>query len=129
MGKQVLAGEGVSYLCYFFWRTFGHDVTTPIATFGTQVDDMISDFDDVKIVFDDDDGIAFVNQPVQSLNQFGHIVGVQANGWFVENIDGATGGDLGEFAAELDALRFAAAQCRGWLAQVDIAQTNVDHGL
>ena len=52
------------------------------------------------------------------------VVEVEAGGGFVEEIERAAGGALGEFLGELDALGFAAGQRGGLLADLDVAEAD-----
>jgi hypothetical protein len=74
-----LAGVGFGNGRNFLWRPFCHNGTPLIAAFWAEIDEMVGDFDDVHVVFDDDDGIAFVHQAVEGLNEFGDIVSVEAD--------------------------------------------------
>src|SRR5580658_6918753 len=60
-----------------FRRALGDDASAFFAAFGTEIDNPIGIADHVKIVFDDDDRVAQVGQPVQHIEQFLHIVEVQ----------------------------------------------------
>jgi len=42
-----------------------HDLTTTDAAFRAEVDDPVGGLDDVEVVFDDDDGVAMIAQPMQ----------------------------------------------------------------
>ena len=52
---------------------FGDDLTARLAAFGTQIDDVVGDFDDIQVVFDDQDSVAAVHQAVQHFDQLVHI--------------------------------------------------------
>ena len=60
---------------------------------------MVSYFDDIEIMFDDDHGIALVNQTAEGLDQFGNVMGVQPNAGFVEDVDRTPCSDLGKLPA------------------------------
>ena len=70
-------------------------------------------------------GVARLHQPLQNRQQLLHVVGVQAGGGLVQNIDGAAGGALGKLRGQLDTLGFAAGQGGGGLAQLHVAQPHV----
>src|SRR5215813_2531871 len=53
---------------------------------------------------------------------------MQASGGFVENVECAASLALGEFASQLDALRFAAGKRGGGLAKLDVAEADFDDG-
>ena len=80
-------------------------------------------------MFDDDDGVALVAQPVEHSQQLRDVGEVQSGGGFVENVQGATGGALRELFRKLDALRLAARQRRRALSQSNIGQADVEQRL
>ena len=57
-----------------------HDLTTTDAAFRAEVDDPVGGLDDVEVVFDDDDGVAVIAQPVQYRQQLCDVMEVQAGG-------------------------------------------------
>ncbi|KAG1166331.1 hypothetical protein G6F35_018255 [Rhizopus arrhizus] len=66
---QVL--PGMAGLCGrdIFRRALRHHITATVAAFRTHVDQPIGRLDDVQVVFDDEDGVAAVDQLVQHLQQ------------------------------------------------------------
>ena len=68
-----------------FGSTGKYEASTLVATIGTKVDDMVGTFDDIKVVFNHDDGMSTLDESVKSLEQFFDVVEMQACGWFVEN--------------------------------------------
>src|SRR5579871_686515 len=48
-----------------FWRALRHDASAFFATLGAQIDDPICIADYIQIVFDDDDRVPQIGQPVQ----------------------------------------------------------------
>ena len=42
-------------------------------------------------MFDDDDRVAVVDEPIQDLEQFGKVVEVKTRGWFVEQVERLAG--------------------------------------
>ena len=69
-------------------------------------------------MFDDDDGVALVDEGVEDFEEFADVLEVQARGRFVEDVERLAGGAAGEFLGELDALRLAAAERRRLLADL-----------
>ena len=59
----------MSRLGYDFRRTGHKNLAAAVAAFGTKVDDPVGRPDDVEIVFDDDDGVAVITQPMEYLEQ------------------------------------------------------------
>ena len=48
-----------------FWRADRDDVAAVFACVGSEVDDPVCAFDDIEVVFDDEDGVAAVNEAVE----------------------------------------------------------------
>lgn len=108
----------------FLRRAGRDDGATAAAALGAKVDDIVSTLNDVEIVFDDDDRVTRIDKLVQDLDQAVDIRDVQAGGRLIEDIDSLPGVAAGQFIGQLDALRFAAGQRRGGLAQLDITEAD-----
>src|ERR1700686_202089 len=96
-------------------RALRYDAAAAFATFGAEVDDPVGLLDYVKVVLDDQDGVAEVGEAVQDVEKFFYVVEVQAGGWLVQDVERAAGLAFGKFAGEFDALRFAAGKRGGGL--------------
>jgi hypothetical protein len=70
----------------FFGGSDGNYVPAAIPTFGSEVNQIIRHFDDVKIMFDDHDSGAFVHDILQNRQQIDDIMTVQSSCGFVEDI-------------------------------------------
>ena len=90
---------------------------------------MVGTFDNVQIVLDNHHGVAAVHQPLEHLQELAHIVGVEAGGGLVQDIDGLAGGDFAELRSQLHPLGLTAGELRGGLAQLHIPQAHVAQGL
>ena len=66
---QECGGISVLTIRYFFRGSCRENQSALPATFWTHVDDMVGQFDDIQIVFDDDDGIASVNQFLENVHE------------------------------------------------------------
>ena len=86
---------------------------------------MVGALDDVQIVLNDHHGVPRVHQPLEDLQQLAHVIGVQAGGRLVQNIDGLAGGLLGKLRSQFHPLGLAAGQLRGGLAQFHIAEAHI----
>ena len=62
----------------------GNDLPALVAGVGAEVYDPIGGFHDLKVVLDDEHGVAGVHQSLEDLEQHAHIVEVQAGGRFVK---------------------------------------------
>src|ERR1700722_8288101 len=107
----------------------GDDAATALAAPRAHVEDVVGVADDVEIVLDDDHTVAEVGEAVQNLEQLAHVVEVEAGGGLVEEIEGAAGLALRKLAGELHALGFAAGERGRGLAEMDVAEADVDQRL
>src|SRR5882672_3599239 len=124
--RQHLPGIRFFHLGNLLGGALRNDAATAFATFGAQIDDPVGLLDYVEVVLDDEDGVAEVGEAVQDVEEFFYIVEVQAGGGLVQNVQGAAGLAARKFAREFDALRFAARKSGGGLAQLDVAEADVD---
>ena len=127
-GLQELACVGIRAIGDVFRCAGCDDAPAATTTFWAEIDDVIGAFDDVEVVLDDDHALAVIDEATEHLQQAGDVLGVQAGGWFVEDVKGFTGRTLGKLGGELDALRLTAGKRRGWLAEFDVAETDVLDG-
>ena len=86
---------------------------------------MVGALDDVQVVLDDHHCVPCVQQPLEDLQQLAHVIGVQAGGRLVQNIDGLAGSLLGKLRGQLHPLGLTAGELRGGLAQFHIAQAHI----
>src|SRR5512145_1645433 len=126
---QKIARGGIFVSGDLFHGSHGDDPAAAGAAFGTQIDNVIGGFDDVQIVLDDYHSVAHIHQAHQHVEQFLDIGKMQADGRFIQNIQGVAVDALAQFAGELDALRLAAGKRRGRLSQADVTQAHVNQKL
>ena len=112
-GRHLLRGAG------------DNDGAAAVAPLRAKVDEVVGALDDVQIVLNDHHGVPRVHQPLEDLQQLAHVIGVQAGGRLVQNIDGLTGGLLGKLRSQFHPLGLAAGQLRGGLPQFHIAQAHI----
>jgi len=74
-----------------FRCAFKYYPPSTITTFRAEIDDMISDFDHVEIVLDNQHRITSVNKFVQYIQQVLNILEMQSGSRFIENIKSFTG--------------------------------------
>ena len=91
-----------------FRSAFGHDDAAARSAFGSHVDHPVGRLDDVEIMFDNQHGVALVDQGLKHGQQLGDVLEMQTGGWFVQDVDRPTGLPLLQFTGQLDALGFAA---------------------
>ena len=101
-----------------------HDLAAGRAGAGAEVDDVVGDRDRLRLVLDDEHGVALVAQPQQQVVHPLDVVGVQPDRRLVEDV-----GDVGERRAEvadhLDALRLAARQRARRPVEREVAQPDL----
>ncbi len=97
-------------LHHFFRRSYRDNLASADAAFGAEVDHIVGSFDHVKIVFDDDQAGAVVDQGAKCGEQFVDVVKVQAGGRFVKDEKRFCPCFLRKMGGELYSLGFAAAK-------------------
>ena len=117
MGRGIL-GDG-------FWGAGCDDVAAVFACVGAEVDDPVCAFDHVEVVFDDENGVAAVNEAVEDFDENADVVKVQSRGGFVEEVKRFARGGSRQFGCEFDALCFAAREGCGRLTEAEITQAHV----
>jgi len=60
----------------FFGSAYSDDPSSAIAALRPEVDEMICHLDDIQVVLDDDNGIAFVHQAMQHFDQLVNVSSV-----------------------------------------------------
>src|SRR5580692_826904 len=103
VGDSQHASESLASIGLFgtrdeFGRPLSYDAAAAFATFGAEIDDPVSLFDDVEMVLDDEDGIAERDQALEDVEEFANDVKMQAGGGLVEDVESAAGLTLGKFA-------------------------------
>ena len=86
-----------------------HDRATLGATLGAEVNNVVRALDYVQIMLDHQQRIALIPQLEKHVQQFGHVVEMQAGRWLVENIKRPSGGFAAQFGCQLDPLGLAPA--------------------
>ena len=101
----------------------------PGAALGPEVDDPVGGLDDVEVVLDDDDRVAGVDEPVEHLEELLDVGEVEAGRRLVEEVERLARRAPRQLGRQLDALRLAARQRRRRLAEVDVAEADVEQRL
>jgi len=101
----------------FFWGAGDDDLPACRASFWAKVDHPVGRFDDVQIVFDDEHRVALVDEPVEHGQKLADVVGVEARGWLVEDVERRLAGGPArrpaQLGRQLDSLRLATREgCR-----------------
>jgi hypothetical protein len=114
-GKRV-ACVGLFIAGNLFRRALGNDATTALAALGTKIDDPIRLLNHVQVVFDDQNSVAEIDQTLQDVEKFEHIVKMKAGRRLIEDVHRAARLALGKFTREFDALRFSSRKRRRGLS-------------
>src|ERR1700676_2311178 len=88
--RQRLPSVGLLVSRHLFWRALSHDSASVFAAFGAQIDYPIRAANYVQIVFDDNNAVAEVGEPVQNFQQFLDVVEVQTGCRLVQQIESFT---------------------------------------
>ena len=99
------------------------------AALGPEVDDPVRGLDHVEVVLDHEHRVAVVDQPVEHLEQLLDVGEVEAGRRLVEEVERLPGRAPRELGRQLDALRLAAGERRRRLAEVDVAEPDVEQRL
>ena len=73
---------------YFFRGTYRYDISAFVSAFRSEVDYIIGTFDNVHIMFDDDNAVSPSDECVEGIQQLADVVEVQSGGWFVKDKQG-----------------------------------------
>lgn len=129
MGPKVFSGHAVWILRHHFRGALSNDFPASIPSLGAHIDDPVGSFDDVQIMFDDNDRIALVAQAMENFEEEFDVVKVQSGGGFVQNVERAPCIPLGQFKRQFDTLSFAAGKSGCGLAQSDVTQSYIQKSL
>ena len=114
-------GVGGGVLDELFGSSGEEETATVASAFGSHVDDPVGHLDDVVVVFDDDDGMAFLYQAGEGLDEFLYVVEVEASGGLVEDEElGPLVTTFDEIGGQLDTLCLTAAERAGRLSQLEV---------
>ena len=107
----------------------GKDLSTFTTALGSHVDNPVGELDDIKVVLDDDDGVASIDKFLQDIHQDSDVLEMQAGGGLVENVERLAGVFLREFGGQFDSLAFSTRKGGGGLAKFDVAEAYILDGL
>ena len=105
---EEAGSEAFLALGYLFGGACGKDLSAVAPALRTDVDDVVGEFDDVEVVFDDDDGVTPIDQLLQHIHQDADVLEMQTRGGLVEDVERLARITLGEFGGEFHALTLSA---------------------
>ena len=115
-------------LRHTLWGAQRHNVPASVPTVWPQIDDIIGSFDDIKVVLDDEHGVATVHQAAQNLEQALDIREVQTGRRLIQNVQGASRAAPAQLAAELHTLGLTTRERSRSLAQADWEEARAAYG-
>ena len=97
--------------CYKLFRpAFGDDLSARSTTFWAEVDDPVGGFDDIEIMFNDDQRVAGIHEFVEDGEQFLDVFEMQAGRRLIHNVEHVFGRSIFEFSRNLEPLGLAAGE-------------------
>ena len=112
----------------FFWCAGGDDTSATAAALGTEVDDIVSGFNDIQIMLNDNHTFTLIHQASQHLQEAIDVLAMQASGWLIEDVEGLASWALRQLGGQLDALGFPTRKSGGWLSQLNLAEAHILNG-
>ena len=97
-------------LLHFLRRSRGDELAAFEAGFGADVDEVVGFGIDIGVVLNDDDGVAFIDEAMEDVDQTGDVLDVQADGGLLDELEVALAGGLQAFEAFLHGFAIAAAE-------------------
>jgi hypothetical protein len=88
---QVLPGGRAPGRGDLLRRALGDDPPAAVATLRSEVDDPVGGLDDVEVVFDDQHGVAAIDEPMEDLEELLDVREMQAGGRLVEHVQCSAG--------------------------------------
>ncbi len=110
---------------HFFGCTLKNNLTTRFTSFGAEVDNVVGCFNNIHVVFNDNNRISQIDQTVEYFQQDPDIFKMQAGSWFIEDIHRFSGAFSGEFRSEFHPLCLSARQRGGGLSEGKISESDI----
>ena len=107
-GFQELASEAFFNFRHVLGGAFGHNLATGAAATGPEIDQPVRALDDLEVVLDDEHRISTVHQfHSATFSNLRMVIEMQSGGRLVQQVEGLSGIDAGQFVGQFDTLRFA----------------------
>src|SRR6516225_3598565 len=115
----------VVVLCQFFRRPRSDENAAIVTCLRPQIDQVICGLDDVQVMFDNDYGVASIDETMKNMQKCCDIIEMESGGGFVEYQERMTAALLllREMADEFQPLRFTAGQVIDGLSEPEVAKT------
>ena len=127
MRREISARPRLRTCRHFLRSSRNHQLAAVGASLGSEIDDPVRAFDDLDVVLDHEDAVAFVHEALQELQQQRDVVEVQTGGGLVEEKQCFLVGcrRLQKVADELQSLRLAAGQSVERLAETQVTEARL----
>src|SRR5260370_1053685 len=122
--REKAAGVRLRIARHLLGSSRRDDLAALVASLGTHIDQPVRGFDDVKIVFNDQQRSASFEQLAERAEELGDVIEVQTRGRFVENVKEALVVGAAEMRGQFQALRFPAGERCRRLPETQIAESN-----
>ena len=109
--------------------TLRNNSTAAVPSFRPQINDPVCAFDDIQVMLNNDNGIAFIDKPLQNRQQLIDIIEMESCSRLIQDIYSTSVRPLLQFCSKLHTLAFPSGQCRGRLSETDIAKSYIDQGI
>ncbi len=120
---EVAASDGFRVAQHFGVGARKEQPAAEFAGTGAEIEDVVGGGDGVRVVLDDEDGVAEIAQGFQDVDEALGVSRMKADGWFIENVERADE-MRPERSGKLDALRFAARKCGGEAIEGQVVKTD-----
>src|SRR5512141_67366 len=126
---EILGRDGARGLGHLLRGALGDDPSAAVAPFGAEIDHVVGALDHVEVVLDDDDRVPLGHELLEGPQEDGDVVGMKADRRLVEEIEDLPALFVDEVVGELDALELAAGERGGRLAELEVAEADLDQGI
>ena len=109
---------GLRHSCHFFRCSLGNDGAATVTTLRTDINNIVCRFDDIQIVFNNQNRISSICQALQNFNQLAYVLKVQTGSRLIQNVNGFARAAAGKLGCQLDTLCFATGQGCGRMSQL-----------
>ena len=122
---QGLSGVRALLFQYISGCSRKYKFSSFVSSFESDIYAVIGIGDDVEIVFDDEDGIPFLDETVEDQEEFLDVREMESGGRFVEDVNGFGSRSFGEIECELDSLCLSARKSRSGLPELYVPEPDI----
>ena len=122
---QGFARIGALLFHYIFGFPGKETFPALIPSLGSDVNTVVGVGDDVEVVFDNENRVSFLHEPIENGEKFLDIREMKSGRGFIEDVNGFGSRSLGEIECELDPLCFPARERRSGLPEFYILEPDI----